>query len=316
MKKKKTKKDLGKGIRALLEGMSDTPFEPVVDPIKELEEEVVEKEEVAKPITTQVNNTNKVHVDKIRPNPFQPRKEFDPEKLRELSNSIKIHGVVQPIAVRKLDENTFQIISGERRWRASKMAELEEIPVYVRKATDQEMLEIALIENIQREDLNAIEISLTYQRLLEECSLTHEVLADRLGKQRSTITNYLRLLKLPPEIQMGVKQNKISMGHARAMLATDDIAIQLVVYKEAVEKGLSVRKVEDLMKMLLRSYNKEKQAPKSTPKLAYAYQKVQDDLSSAFESKVTLKLKSDGKGEIVIPFLSDDDLNRILQIID
>jgi len=188
----------------------------------------------------------------------------------------------------------------------------------VRRANDQEMLEIALIENIQREDLNAIEIALTYQRLLDECSLTHEVLAERLGKQRSTVTNYLRLLRLPPEVQIGLKQQQISMGHARAMLATDDVAIQLVVYKEILEKDLSVRRVEDLMKALIKTYHGTSRDKANARKnnLPYAYQKIMNDLSQRFETKVQLRLKSEGKGELLIPFNSDDDLNRILQAIE
>ncbi|MCB0515996.1 MAG: ParB/RepB/Spo0J family partition protein [Bacteroidetes bacterium] len=267
------------------------------------------------PPVSPVNSIIEIALDKIELNPFQPRLAFDEEALQDLAASIKTHGVVQPITVRQLTQETYQLISGERRLRAAKIAGLTEVPAFVRTANDQEMLEIALIENIQREDLNAIEISMNYQRLLDECQLTHESLAERLGKPRSTITNYLRLLKLPPEIQLGLKGKRISMGHARAILATDDVSVQLVVYKEILAKDLSVRKVEDLMNALLKSYASE--TPKSDKKaLSGTYKQIQDNLQDKLESRVHLKVRNNGKGEIVIPFQTAEDLSRILQLFD
>lgn len=293
---KRKKSALGKGLRALL---SNIDTEVQANP----------KEVVGRLSNTIAN----IPLLSIEVNPFQPRKNFDQVALAELSESIKIHGLIQPITVRRLNNEKFQLISGERRLRAAKIAGLEKVPAYIRLANDQEMLEMALVENIQREQLNAVEVAITYKRLMDECSLTHENLAKRVGKTRSTVTNYVRLLKLPPEIQLGVKDKKISMGHARALVGVDDIALQLTLYREIVEKGLSVRKVEEL----IRQYG-EKTEPKKDkkPKLAVEYVRVQDNLASFLGTRVNLKKGKGGKGQIVINFNSDDDLNRLLDLIE
>jgi ParB family chromosome partitioning protein len=249
----------------------------------------------------------------IETNPFQPRDHFDQAALQELSNSIKEHGIIQPITVRKLGYDKYQLISGERRFRASKLAGLTEVPAYIRIANDQAMLEMALVENIQRENLNPIEVSISYKRLIEECSLTQEEMSDRVGKNRSTVTNYLRLLKLPPEIQAGIRDQKITMSHARAIINIDDVATQLAIYHEIIDGELSVRKVEELAKGALKKPTKNQ--PFKTPQ-SLEIKKVQDTLSSKFETKIEVKTEKNGKGKILIPFMSDDDLNRILDLLD
>lgn len=293
------KEDLGKGIRALLGGIGD---------------DMKANPEVAAELRTKVSNTS-IPLSQIEVNPFQPRADFDQAALEDLSESIKNHGVIQPITVRSLGNNKYQLISGERRLRASKMAGLTEVPVYLRKADDQEMLEIALIENIQREDLNAIEISINYKRLMDECSLTQEDLSKRLGKNRTTVTNYLRLLRLPPEIQNGIKNRDVTMGHARALIAIEQPEIQLAIYQEAVKKGLSVRQVEELAKKQQASTSgkKLKDTKEAQP---LAYRKIQDKLSSLLSTKVEVKARKGGKGEINIAYYSDDDLDRILELLN
>ena len=224
-------------------------------------------------------------------------------------------GLIQPITVRRLNDEAFQLISGERRFRASKLAGLEEIPAYIRLANDQEMIEMALVENIQRENLNAIEVAITYQRLVDEIEdITHENLGDRVGKKRSTVTNYLRLLKLPPDIQKGLKEKEISMGHARALISVEDVAVQNIIFREVKEKGLSVRATETLVN----SYKepKVKSAPASALTLNSDYQAVENNLRAFLGSKVNLKVKSTGKGQITIPFSSTKDLNRLLDLIE
>ena len=236
------------------------------------------------------------------------------DALRELADSIRVHGVIQPITVRSLGPGKYQLIAGERRLRASKMAGLDNVPVYIRKADDQEMLEIALIENIQREDLNAIEIAINYKRLIDECDLTQEEMGNRLGKNRSTVTNYLRLLKLPPEVQSAIKNHEISMGHARAIINIDDPAMQLAIYREIVENGLSVRKTEELAK---NSQHRSKKVRKEVEKgLPLAYQKIQDRLSSLLSTKVRMLPRKGGAGEIVISYFSDDELERVLEALE
>jgi len=250
----------------------------------------------------------------IEVNPFQPRNEFDEEALEELAASIKLHGLIQPITVRRMNAKSYQLISGERRLRASKIAKLKEIPAYIRTADDQAMHEMALIENIQREDLNAMEIAITYQRLIDECGIIHEELGDRVGKKRATITNYLRLLKLPPKVQDGIVKKDISMGHARALLSIEDSVVQLTAYKEVIENKLSVRETEELARKYSGKTTEKKKAKSS--KLADEYVDVQKNLQSYLGTKVTLKTNGKGKGQIVIPFISDKDLNRILELIE
>lgn len=294
MAKKIDKRQFGLGVRALLANVDDNNQEAVV---KELSHTVA-----------------MIPIEEIEVNPFQPRNEFDEEALQELSASIQVHGLIQPITVRRLSANEFQLISGERRLRASKMAELTEVPAYIRLANDQEMLEMALVENIQRENLNAIEIGITYQRLKEECNLTDDELSKRVGKDRTTVTNTLRLLKLPPKIQNAIKIRQISAGHGKALASVDVFAFQNSFFEETLKKALSVRALEALVS----AYNGEKNAkPSAKPKLNDEYENVQQRLRAFFGTKgVQLKLKSDGKGQIVIPFDSNNQLNDLLDLLE
>lgn len=294
----KSKEALGKGIRALLNSIDDDATK--VGRVKTEDE------------YEQTGTIVKIPLTQIEVNPFQPRIDFNEEALTDLAKSIKIHGVVQPITVRKLSNQKFQLIAGERRLRASKLAGIDDIPAYVRVANDQESLEIALIENIQREDLNALEIALNYRRLIDECSLTHEDLSTRLGKSRAAVTNYLRLLKLPPDIQSGLKSKTISMGHARALAGIDDTVLQLYVFKEIGSKSLSVRQTESLIKQ----NNKQDKSKASSKKLPLAYQKLQDRLASNLSAKVQIKPKQNGSGEITIYFHNDDDLERLSDFLE
>jgi ParB family transcriptional regulator, chromosome partitioning protein len=289
---------LGRGLSALL---SDTPVEEKLEV------------DVASPAKNINGSVNEISIDEIETNPFQPRQHFDQEALKELSESIKVHGIIQPITVRRLNRNQYQLISGERRFQASKLAGLTSLPAYIRSADDQQMLEMALIENIQRENLNPIEISLSYQRLITECNLKQEELGERVGKNRSTVTNYLRLLKLPPDIQIALRDNKISMGHARAIINVDSADSQLYIFKKTLSEDLSVRKVEELAReVMTRSQSEEK--VKTEPSAPKEISHLQSRLSSHFGTKVSVK--SDGKkGDIRIPFLSVEDLNRILNIL-
>lgn len=251
----------------------------------------------------------------IEINPYQPRTDFDQVSLHELSESIRVQGLIQPITVRKLDTGKYQLISGERRFRAAKLAGLDDIPAYVRSANDQQMLEMALIENIQRENLNAIEVALSFQRMMEECNLKQEQLGERVGKNRTTITNYLRLLKLPPEIQVSIRDQKISMGHARALINVDDVEKQLFIHQEIIDKGLSVRRVEEMARSI-HALQVKPNAVKQPAASSFEYQKLQKDLASKFATKVKLKVGQNGKGAIEIPFVSNDDLSRILELLD
>ncbi|WP_422359008.1 ParB/RepB/Spo0J family partition protein [Reichenbachiella sp.] len=257
---------------------------------------------------------SEVNLDQIEVNPFQPRTDFDQEALQELSESIKVQGIIQPITLRKLNNNSFQLISGERRFQASKLAGLDKIPAYIRTADDQQMLEMALIENIQRQDLNAMEVALSYQRLLSECDLKQEQLGDRVGKKRSTVNNYLRLLKLPPDIQAAVRDGKISMGHARALINVEDTTLQLDLLKKILNEDLSVRKVEALVKQA--SFPDEPQEEPVQKVVSKDILSVQDKLSSHFGTRINIASKDNNKGEIKIPFASVTELNRILEIID
>ncbi|MFT5641074.1 MAG: ParB family chromosome partitioning protein, partial [Cyclobacteriaceae bacterium] len=250
--------------------------------------------------------------DQIEVNPFQPRTDFNQITLNELAESIRVQGIIQPITVRALTEKTFQLISGERRFQASKLAGLTSIPAYIRVANDQQMLEMALIENIQREDLNAIEVALSYQRLIAECNLKQEELGDRVGKNRTTVNNYLRLLKLPPDVQIGLRDGNISMGHARALVNIDNIDVLLDVYKKIVAEGLSVRKVEELVRNLATPAPIKKEKEIVDPEIG----NIQQKLTSHFGTRITVKADGNNKGEIKIPFVSSDELNRILEVLD
>lgn len=257
-----------------------------------------------------------IYLDQIEVNPFQPRSDFDQEALNELTDSIRTQGIIQPITVRKLGTNKYQLIAGERRFQASKQAGLKKIPAYVRTANDQDMLEMALIENIQRENLNAIEIALSYQRLLTDCDLKQEELGDRVGKNRSTVTNYLRLLKLPPDIQIGIRDKKISMGHARALINVENIETQLDIYRKIISDDLSVRKVEAIVRQYVSGTPGKSQKLKPAATNDAAMNQLRQKLSSHFGSRIQIKADEKYRGEIRIPFVSTDDLNRILEILD
>ena len=261
------------------------------------------------------SNINEIPLANVEVNPFQPRTDFDREALEELAESIKVQGIIQPITVRKMGNDRFQIISGERRVQASRLIGLTEIPAYVRSANDQQMLEMALIENIQRENLNAIEIALSYQRLISECDLRQEQLGDRVGKNRSTVNNYLRLLRLPPDVQAALRDKKISMGHARAIVNVDSVEQQLYIYERIIREDLSVRKVEALVREIALPSQKKSKKPNTNPDREFQIRQLQTKLSSHFGTKVQVK-SSGEKGEIKIPYVSDDDLNRILELLE
>jgi len=258
---------------------------------------------------------NEIELSNIEANPFQPRTKFDEDTLKELAESIKEIGLIQPITLRKVADNKYQIIAGERRFRAAQMAGLESIPAYVRKAKDDGMLEMALVENIQREDLDAIEIALSYQRLLEELEFTQEELSTRIGKKRSTIANYLRLLKLPAVIQKGLIDKLISMGHARAIINIDDTETQTLIFNQIVKMGLSVRRVEEIVRNLNREETKES-TDSEKQKFPKEYRNLKKQLDKIFSSKVDFSMNNQGKGKIVIPFNSPADLERIVKIIE
>ena len=284
---------LGRGLGSLIEGANDIPDVTAGSSISEIE------------------------ISKIVANPYQPRTKFDEEALNELAASIKEFGIIQPITLRKIEEDQYQIIAGERRFRASKIAGLTAIPAYIRTADDEGMLEMALVENIQREDLDAIEIALSYQRLIDECKLTQENLSDRVGKKRSTVTNYLRLLKLPARIQKGIVEKVISMGHARALVNIKDSEMQLMIYDEIIKNEFSVRRVEEIV----RNYNEDHESFKPTekvikPKFPTEYVDLHNHLSKYFQTKIDFRMDQAGKGKIVIPFGSAKDLERILGILD
>lgn len=254
-----------------------------------------------------------LNIDFIEANPFQPRTDFDETALNELAESIKIQGVIQPVTVRKMGRDKYQLISGERRLRASKMAGLKTIPVFIRVANDEQMLEMALIENTHREGLNAIEIALSYQRLIEECNITQEQLSEKVGKDRSTVTNFLRLLKLPPEVQVALRDGFISMSQARAIINIDDKAKQLIILKEIIDKDLSVRQVEELVRSLNTKNIKAKKQKDVLPE-AFIY-KV-DSLSKSLNTKVKINRNSKGKGTLTINFKNDEDFERLIAIIN
>ncbi len=251
-------------------------------------------------------------IHQIEANPFQPRTDFEKDALNELAQSIKHQGIIQPITVRKIGHDKYQLISGERRLRAVKIAGLEEIPAYIRIATDAQMLEMALVENIQRENLNAIEVALSYQALIEECKLTQEQLSEKVGKNRSTITNYLRLLKLPAEVQLDIRDDKISMGHARALISVEDIDKQLYLLRLIVEKDLSVREVEKMVRFINNPEEKSKKQVKSLPQ---TYETSKKNLSHFFNTDVDIKRSKGGKGSIVITFTSDKEFERITSVL-
>lgn len=257
-----------------------------------------------------------INIADIEVNPFQPRTQFDQQALEELAASIKELGLIQAVTVRKLGYGKYQLISGERRFRASQLAGLTKIPAFIRVANDQQMLEMALVENIQRENLDAIEIAISYKRLIDECNLTQEEMSDRVGKQRSTVANYLRLLKLPAEIQLAIRKGVLSMGQARAIVNIDDEEAQLKLFADIVKNGLSVRQVEELVKGVNKITGASKKAGNPKAPLAYHLQKVSNELIGRLNTKVEIKRQSSGKGNIIIPFSSDNDLERIVKLLN
>lgn len=257
---------------------------------------------------------NEIQLDLIDVNPFQPRTEFDEEELNGLAESIKQLGIITPVTLRKMDNGRYQIISGERRCRASRMAGLKAIPAYIRTADDQAMLELALVENIQREDLDPIEISNSYQRMIEECGYTQENLGNRVGKQRSTVTNFLRLQKLPDEIKLGLKRRLLSMGHAKALLSVDDVNDQTFLFERILNEGLSVRATEDIAREMKEGSDKPKSKKKKTEN--DSYKELEDKLKGFFKSKVKFSRTDKGNGKIVIPFTNDQDLERLIGLFD
>ncbi|WP_298552998.1 ParB/RepB/Spo0J family partition protein [uncultured Parabacteroides sp.] len=266
------------------------------------------------------SSISEIELSKIQPNPDQPRSVFEEETLEELATSIRSLGVIQPITLKEAGTDKYMIISGERRYRASLMAGLERIPAYIKTAADENVVEMALIENIQREDLNSIEIALAYQKLIDSYGLTQEKLSERVGKKRATIANYLRLLKLPAEIQVGLKDKKIDMGHARALLPVEDPEVQLALYEQILAEGLSVRNVEEIVRggvdaAALEQAKKEKPAPRK-PKLPEEFNLLKDHLSSFFNTKVQLVCNEKGKGKITIPFASEDELEKLIGLLD
>ena len=295
------KMELSKGMAALL---------------RDIDVEVNKSPEAAAEVVRELSHsTAMIPINQIEVNPWQPRYDFDETALAELSESIKIHGLIQPITVRRMAANQYQLVSGERRLRASKLAELTEIPAYIRIANDQEMLEMALVENIQREELNPIEVAATYQRLMKECNLTHDKLAERVAKNRSTVTNMMRLLKLPPDIQQSIKDRKITTGHAKVLVSIDDFAFRSTLHRQIIEKRLSVREVEEIVKNEAESKQKSKQK-KMPPSVLSNLRPVVDNLNAFFGSKIQFKRKDNGAGQIVVNFKSDEELNRILDKID
>lgn len=291
------KSEVSKGLRSLLSNIEKT-------------NNPIERGQLVKELT---NSIATLSPELIEINPYQVRTEFDADQLLELAQSIKTSGLIQPITVRSVGGNKYQLISGERRLRASKMAGIKEIPAYIRVANDQEMLEMALVENIQRADLNAVEIAISYQRLMDECNLTHEALSTRVGKDRSTVTNYVRLLKLPAQIQASVKSGALSMGHARSLAGIENLALQIKIFKETVEQGLSVRALENLIKSYqsAKTVNKPSSFNSPDPEI----NKLRDQFRQIFGSRVEIKRESDGKGTVILPFNSDKEFNHIVEII-
>lgn len=293
---------LGRGLSALLENSNNSPA-PKIE----------EKKSKEKTLGNVAGAIALLRISDVEANPFQPRTHFDKSALNDLAQSIRELGIIQPITVRKLSAKKYQLISGERRFRASQLAELDEIPAYIRSADDQEMLEMALVENIQRENLDAIEVAISYKRLIDECQLTQDEMSARVGKNRSTISNYLRLLNLPAEIQVGIIEKKISMGHARALLTLSDPKNQKSLFERIVDEDLSVRKVEELV----RNQGKEvKKTSKKAENLNFEMQKLRADLRIRFGRAVQVKNNSDGSGKIEVAFKSKDDLQAILDALD
>lgn len=293
---RQNKELLGKGIRSLLQSI-DADLKTNSGQLKQT---VVEN----------ATGINRIPVADIEANPKQPRRDFDENSLLELSESIKLHDIIQPVTVSRLPSGKYRLISGERRLRAAKLAGIADIPAYVRQANDMQLLELALLENLQREDLNAMDISLSYKRMMEELDYTQEQVAERMGKDRSTVANFIRLLKLPPDIQLAVRNGELSMGHARALINVDTVDKQLFIFKEIKEKELSVRQTEALVRNLYRESGTVKKSSKS--QLSPAYQRIEDKLASHFSTRVKLRHGRNGSGQIIIEYYSPEELNKVL----
>jgi ParB family transcriptional regulator, chromosome partitioning protein len=293
---KKDKEALGKGIRSLLQSI-DADLKTSSGDLKNT---VVEA----------ATGIIRIPLDQIETNPRQPRRDFDETSLQELASSIRMHDIIQPVTLSRMASGKFRLISGERRLRASKLAGLYDIPAYVRQANDSQLLELALLENLQREDLNAMEISLSYKRMMDELNYTQEQVSERMGKERSTVANYIRLLKLPPDIQVAVRNNELTMGHARALINVDTIDRQLFLFHEIKNKGLSVRQTEELVRKLYKNAGAVKNSVK--PQLSPPFKKIEDNLASHFSTKVRLNHNKKGHGSINIEYYSLQELNKIL----
>jgi ParB family chromosome partitioning protein len=286
------KSPLGRGLGALIDGV---------------EKEVLEKK---------VEVNLQIDINSIDSNPFQPRTRFDAQSLDELAASIRQLGIVQPLTVREMGDGRFQLIAGERRLRAARIAGLTHVPAYVRTADDTAMLEMALVENIQREDLDAMEVAITYQRLIEECSLTQEQLSDRVGKQRSTVANYLRLLRLPAEIQLGIRNKSLTMGHARTLVNIEDRTKQINIFYHIIQEDLSVRATEELVRHFQSEAAKDPARGEKRKKLNSEYEELAGQLSKLFASEVQFRINEKGRGRIVIPFSDNDEMERIIALLD
>ena len=301
VKKKFSKTALGRGLDEIGEGRG---LDALIDTSN---------------VRTQGSSTiNEIPIDQIEANPNQPRREFDPAAMQELANSISQLGIVQPITLRQVADNHYQIIAGERRWRASQLAGLTTIPAYIKTIDDENVMEMALVENIQREDLNSIEIALAYQQLMEKSGMTQDKVSERVGKSRSAVTNYLRLLKLPAQVQMALQKKEIDMGHARALLALDSPSLQIKLFKEIQRNDYSVRKVEEMVQLLKNGEDveagKKKIAAKS--QLPEEFAALRNHLSDFFQTKVQMNCTAKGKGKITIPFANEEELERIMNIFD
>ena len=297
---KQNKDALGKGIRSLLQSI-DSDLKTGAGSLKPT---VVET----------ATAVSRIAVDDIEPNPKQPRRDFDEQTLAELAGSIKLHDIIQPVTVSKLHSGKYRLVAGERIWRAARLAGLKDLPAYVRQANDVQLLELALLENLQREDLNAMEIALSYKRMMEELDYTQEQVGERMSIDRSTVANFIRLLKLPPDIQLAVRKAELSMGHARALINVDTVDKQLFIFREIKEKGLSVRQTENLVRNLYKQGGAVKKSAKSS--LPPAYQKIEDKLASQFSTRVKLRHSRNGSGQITFDYYSLEELNNLLRLMD
>lgn len=297
---KSNKDALGKGIRSLL-GSIDA----------ELKNNTPAGEQLKKNVIENATNILRIPVTEIEVNPKQPRRDFDELALKELAESIKLHDIIQPLTVSKTAAGKYRLIAGERRLRASRMAGLADVPAYIRQANDAQLLELALLENLQREDLNAVEVALSYKRMMDELDYSQDQVAERMGKDRSTVANFIRLLKLPPDIQLAVRNGELSMGHARAIINVDTVEKQLFIFREIKDKGLSVRQTEALVRNLYKQAGTAKK-PAGRGGLSASFQRIEDKLASQFETRVKLKHSSNGSGQISFDYYSVEELNKLL----